>query len=387
MRQMIQQCAFLLMAMVAPLSGQTEAVEGVEKPVLVFESGEGGYPHYRIPALERAKDGSLLAFAEGRFIMDDHGRNDIVLKRSQDGGKTWGELQVIHADKEIVMVNPSPVTLESGRILLFYETFPHGYHARLGRHHKMMPSGFGMNTQKMLVRASDDHGKTWSKAVELQKVSRKGSSIISSGSPANSIQLKRGKHKGRVIVPLFLTQRIDDKNRTWQNAVLYSDDEGRSWKLSQSVPVTKTEPGNECLVSETDEGYVVMNSRSQRSKNRLLSQSRDGGVTWDPFVYSSALQNRPCNCGLLKFAYGDKSRSYFSFNNSTKNRKNGYIAVSKDDGKTWPIKKQIIPGYFGYSQLVKCDDSTLGLIYEPFESPRQKWDLYFVRVNTDWLER
>lgn len=370
----------------ASSSAEIKVADGLESPSLVFKSGEGGYPHFRIPTLERSSKGTILAFAEGRFIKDDHGRNDIVLKRSTDGGRSWGELQIIHADKELVMVNPSPVTLNSGRILLFYETFPHGYHARVGKHHKMMDTGFGVHTQKFLVRASDDDGKSWSKAIELQKTSRGGKNIISSGSPANAIQLKQGAFKGRILVPLFLTERLNAKKRTWNNAVLYSDDDGRSWKVSHYVPVGKTEPSNECLIAETDEGHVIINGRAGRNTKRAVSRSRDGGVTWDTYAYTTELTNRPCNCGLLKFSYGESKRMYFSFNNSHKRRANGFVAVSQDDGLSWPMRKQVVPGLFGYSQMVKCDDATLGMIYEPFESPKEVWDIYFVRIPTQWLE-
>lgn len=155
----------------------TASAQGLADPVPVFQAGESEIPYFRIPTIERSKKGTLLAFAEARYLDDDHGRNDIVLKRSEDGGKTWGELQMIHSDKELVMVNPSPVTLSSGRILLMYETFPHGFHARKGKHkhvsYEMMNDGFGKNTQELLMRASDDDGKTWSKPVELQKITRK----------------------------------------------------------------------------------------------------------------------------------------------------------------------------------------------------------------------
>ena len=55
--------------------------------------------------------------------------------------------------------------------------------------------------------------------------------------------------------------------------------------------------------------------------------------------------------------------------------------MSPDDGKTWPTKRSIIPGFFGYSQLVKIDAENLGVIYEPFESPRQKWSIYFLPIS------
>ena len=57
----------------------------------VFKAGEDGYHTYRIPAIVRAKNGDLLAFAEGRKNgTDDHGDIDIVLKRSSDNGRTLG---------------------------------------------------------------------------------------------------------------------------------------------------------------------------------------------------------------------------------------------------------------------------------------------------------
>lgn len=60
------------------------------KSVEVFISGEDGYHTYRIPAIIRAEDGSLLAFAEGRRGgQGDSGDIDLVLKRSTDGGVTW----------------------------------------------------------------------------------------------------------------------------------------------------------------------------------------------------------------------------------------------------------------------------------------------------------
>lgn len=60
-----------------------------------FTGGEEGYNCYRIPAITRLPDGSLLVFAEGRkFTCADHDWNDIVMKRSRDNGRTWSKLSV-----------------------------------------------------------------------------------------------------------------------------------------------------------------------------------------------------------------------------------------------------------------------------------------------------
>ncbi|QDT09870.1 hypothetical protein [Stieleria marina] len=43
-----------------------EAVSPVESRQTLFESGEGGYKTYRIPAIVKSTRDTLLAFAEGR---------------------------------------------------------------------------------------------------------------------------------------------------------------------------------------------------------------------------------------------------------------------------------------------------------------------------------
>lgn len=53
----------------------------------LFVSGTDGYHTYRIPALVRSNDGTILAFCEGRkFGGGDAGHIDLLLKRSFDGG-------------------------------------------------------------------------------------------------------------------------------------------------------------------------------------------------------------------------------------------------------------------------------------------------------------
>ncbi|MEV0081330.1 sialidase family protein [Saccharopolyspora sp. NPDC050642] len=62
-----------------------------------YKKGEGGYHCFRIPAVVRTKDRStLLAFAEGRRKdCADTGDIDVVLKRSTDDGKTWGDIELV----------------------------------------------------------------------------------------------------------------------------------------------------------------------------------------------------------------------------------------------------------------------------------------------------
>lgn len=77
----------------------------------VFLSGEE-YSVFRIPAIVRANDGTLLAFCEGRACISDGGNIDIVLKRSTDNGATWGPLILVQEEggsASITIGNPAPV--------------------------------------------------------------------------------------------------------------------------------------------------------------------------------------------------------------------------------------------------------------------------------------
>src|SRR5690606_26844903 len=73
----------------------------------VFHAGREGYHTYRIPSLVTTRSGSLLAFAEGRASRHDHASNDLVLKKSTDGGMTWSAVRTLVEDGDHCMSNPT----------------------------------------------------------------------------------------------------------------------------------------------------------------------------------------------------------------------------------------------------------------------------------------
>lgn len=73
-----------------------------------FRAGQEGYASFRIPAVVATRTGDLLAFCEGRVgSRDDFGNIDVVLKRSTDGGRTWGPLQVAARNGDALAGNPA----------------------------------------------------------------------------------------------------------------------------------------------------------------------------------------------------------------------------------------------------------------------------------------
>lgn len=92
--------AAILVLGVATFSRNSAADEFFAAPVTLFgpdvdrASGLPDYVHYRIPAVVRAMDGTLVAVAEGRMAdgPDDSGNIDVVYRRSTDNGVTWSDI-------------------------------------------------------------------------------------------------------------------------------------------------------------------------------------------------------------------------------------------------------------------------------------------------------
>ncbi|MFD6367041.1 exo-alpha-sialidase, partial [Streptomyces roseolus] len=213
----------------------------------------------RIPALVTSTDGVLLAFAEGRTRMSttgchDVGDTDIVLRRSFDGGAHWEDPQVVvGADDALAHGNPAPVVdAATGRITLLYAGSDWN---RDGA----KPSRDGFARTVRAVHSSDG-GATWTPGVALPQAKLPDWSWVSTG-PGHGIQLVRGPHRGRLIVPGDHTTR---GRRTPGAQLYYSDDGGLTWTLgaTTSGPHTPTASPAELTVAETTDGAVYVNARN-----------------------------------------------------------------------------------------------------------------------------
>ncbi len=381
----ISNNAFVLIAAIPAISLLLPtflAVAEESKPmVTVYSDGDAGYPRFRIPVLVALDNGTLLAFAEGRRPRfagqhDDHAENDIVLRRSTDSGETWTAVQVVATMGGDSLNDPCVVVLpDSGRILLMYQRFPQGYHARRMAHADMATLGYDgrRNTQTFLTH-SDDEGVSWSTPREITR-SVRSADAISVGSPGVGIVLQRGRHAGRVLLPLYEVIPLEDapgEERYWRNRVAISDDEGVTWRLGERVPIDGLEGyGNECQIVEKANGDIRMNARLQTDANRLArSISRDGGETWSLMEEEPGLVTTPCMASLIAYPVNEDAVWLLaSLPNSTEGRENGALFVSRDNGATWSFGKTIYPDGFAYSSLAVLPDGRVGCLFErgPYE--------------------
>jgi sialidase-1 len=338
----------------------------------VFQAGVEGYHTYRIPALVTTKSGTLLAICEGRKTgRGDHGDLDLVQKRSTDGGKTWGPLELVHEEggqAKVTIGNPCPVVDQDTGII-------------------WMP--FNRDNDRVFVLSSSDDGRSWSKPREITSDAKKGDWTWYATGPGNGIQLTRGKYKGRLVIPC--DHRVGGNpldKEGWDQAgrshVIYSDDHGQTWKLGGATDFGM----NECAAAELTDGTLMLNSRSYRGKAcRGVSLSKDGGATWEPTYDDPTLVESVCQASLIRYSWPDEARfpnGLLVFSNPAVPRGRNHLTVrlSEDDGKTWPHSRLICEGSSAYSSLAVLPGGEIGLLYERDDYKR----IVLARLTPEWVK-
>ncbi|MDG2133395.1 MAG: sialidase family protein [Phycisphaerales bacterium] len=362
----------LVTALFLPLILLAEPPEGASAPepttvsgvpaVVVFEAGTDSYSHIRIPSLVTLADGTLLAFAEGR-AGGDHAKNDIILKRSTDGGDTWGPLQVLDDQGGDSLNDPMAVEIRrgpnTGRVLLFYMSFPEGCHTNC------VEPGYGPRSSRNWVIQSDDRGRTWSTPRDVTEIVRRPTSSFA-GSPGIGIQLERGDHAGRLVIPY----REGPLSRV-RIYMLYSDDGGSTWRRGELVDDgTDGGGGVEVAVAALADGTLVLNARGHNGapKSRKIARSTDGGVTWTPLSNDPAIPSPHCMASIIPFAVdseaGPRTGLLYAGPWSPTRRALGSISVSDASGEDWSGPVEVVPGGFAYSQLSMTGPGEVGLLFE-----------------------
>ncbi len=321
-----------------------------------FTSGKEGYACYRCPTVAVSTQGTVLAFCEGRVNSHkDEDDMDVVLKRSTDGGRTWGPLQVLANDGRNPCKCQCPVVLPSGRILLVWLW------------NKWVPSKSERATREVYVMCSDDDGVTWSKPRNITASVYQPDWRWYGTGPCHAIVKRSEPHKGRIIVPA----RHNTKRDHMVSHVIYSDDNGETWRIGGSVPRPQT---SECTVVELSDGALMLNSRNQNDDehHRVVSLSKDGGATFtETWLEKALVEPRGCQASLLFHSLNPVTgRGNILFSNPANAavRSDGTLKLSEDDGRTWAkafrYAKKPAPNFTGYSDIAVMPCGGVGVLYE-----------------------
>lgn len=348
----------------------------------VFESGYSGQPNadgiasYRIPALLKTDKGTLIAAAdERRLHASDWGDIGMVVRRSEDGGKTWGDR--IHIANLRDNPNPdradqaSPVTIDqvlvqdpkTKRIFSIYDMFPEGRGI------------FGMSEQKETMYQTID-GKTY------QVLYREGEQGLYTIREYGHVYAPDGTKTDYRVVVDPVKPKYEDKGDIYQGENLlgnvyftsnktspfrvakdnylwlsYSDDDGKTWSAPRDItPMVKADwmkflgvgPGTgtvlrtgphagRIIVPTYSTNFVSHLSGSQSSR---VIYSDDHGETWH--MGEAVNDNLPIEDGTLHSSTMD---DYWYQNTEAS-------AVQLDNGQV----KLFMRGLFGQLQVATSYD-------------------------------
>ncbi|MGW7818224.1 sialidase family protein [Streptomyces puniciscabiei] len=333
-----------------------------------YVSGQGGYATYRIPAVVKTRHGTVLAFAEGRrHGPADTGDIDVVLRRSTDGGCTWGPLTVVAAGHGDTRGNPAPVVAPRGGAVVLVTCGNSGKAAE-----EQIRRGAG--DRRVFVQRSQDDGRHFTRPVDITaQVKPPGWRWYATG-PGHAVALTRGPHTGRLVVPANHSvappaHSSGPASRYDGGHALYSDDGGRTWHLGF---VTEPRAGetnvNETTAAPLPDGRLYFNARDQYGSapgNRLDTYSSDGGTTLDrPYAVQPTLNAVPVVQGSLLQLHGPKAPLLFSAPSVPTARRALAIWSSRDSGRTFTRLLTLSDRPAAYSDMVQLGPGTVGVLYE-----------------------
>ncbi|WP_336109991.1 sialidase family protein [Streptomyces sp. PTD9-10] len=380
--------AAALLVLPHPAHAQPAAVPPEFEQQILFKAAQDpGYACFRIPAIVRTADGTLLAFAEGRVLnCGDAADIDLVVKRSTDGGRTWGPLQVVNEGAGDTHGNPAPIVdRDTGRIWLA-ETYNTG--------RKDSASCSVPCDRSPHLQYSDDDGKTWSEPRDLSPeiLPADWNSWYATG-PVHGIQLTHGRYAGRLV--FGVNTETWDGSRVSANhaALIVSDDHGGHWRIgaTDTWPIaadgTFRQKPSELTLAERTDGSVLVSGREQDGTDlghRTQAVSRDGGGSFAapfrdlPDLYTPQVQGSMLRVGdrILLACPADPDR-----------RRTMTVRSSYDGGRTWDSVDRgtvVTTDWSGYSDLVRVDHDTVGLLYEGGAVDARD-EIRFARFSEDWL--
>lgn len=345
-------------------------------PIVVFRNASEGYHTFRIPALAALPSGTLVALAEGRARLgfvppggdttDCYGvgasaadwrctNKDVVVKRSLDGGVSWGAARAIaEANETHFYTNPQALVFHSRLFIEFMR-------CRVPR-----PAGGNafLNCTAVLA-ASDDDGASFT-----------GFRDVAPEQPS------AGGFGGVVTASGRLVFSAPGAGAT---GALLSDDGGQTWRWGRPPA-----HAGENEVAEAAPGGDLLMTVRRKNNTRALFRSADGGESWDAgavmavtdpdceasmiAVRSSAapflLFANPHTSGLLPYALG---------------RQNVTVQRSTDGGASWTPILLVVEGPSAYTSLAQLTPAgagagSCGVLYE--ESQDLPVDFRSIRLLT-----
>ena len=251
---------------------------------------------------------------------------------------------------------------------------------------------------------SDDDGKTWSAPQDITPMVKADWMKFLGVGPGVGITLQNGPHKGRIVVPVYTTNRTNHLNGSQSSRIIYSDDHGKTWHMGGGVNDNRTLYDGTVVDSSNMNNYYAQNTESsvvQLNNGQLklfmrgltgdlqVATSNDGGITWDNYVARYDVPDVYVQMAATHTVQDGKEYILLA-NANGPGRKNGYIRVARveEDGElTWLHHHLIQEGEYAYNSLQQIGPKEFGLLYEHHEAGGNPYTLSFKKFNWDFLTK
>ena len=254
--------------------------------------------------------------------------------------------------------------------------------------------------------SSKDDGVTWSKPKLISgQFKKEWMSFLGTG-PGRGYEIKNGSKAGRLIFPVY-SLNINQKQST---AVIYSDDHGKTWKISESVNDNRVVNGvtiqgetftgkageemTEAQVVEMPNGELKMFMRNPGGGRPAVATSKDGGETWEDIIeYETDLKEPYCQLSVINYnglIDGKPAIIFSNPNSSSRSEGTVQIGLINNIGTAenpvwdfeWKYKKLVKSGFYAYSCLTQLNNGNIGLFYEGTGSQ----EMSYTQMNVNYLK-
>lgn len=281
-----------------------------------FATSEEYSRYYRIPAITRASDGTLVALSDARkmHIHDVTNSIDVVSRRSSDNGKTWSDYVVIFQGSQ----NGTNCYNWAGYGDAAVASFSNGTVVATAIH-GFGPAGTRNDPATDVVwKVSRDNGKSWSSEYTMDQSLFGG--LRGNISPGNICVANEGYLKGKALVGLRTSTSPNYQSRfsaSYQRiyCLTYDPDENK-WtqvriKIGNSTKDYLENTSNyldEVQFVQVAKNQYILSARSNASGNRLfyrLTFTSATQATATMISQSGMNLANPCNGDLIKYAAKD----------------------------------------------------------------------------------
>lgn len=278
-----------------------------------FATSEEYSRYYRIPAITRASDGTLVALSDARkmHIHDVTNSIDVVSRRSSDNGKTWSDYVVIFQGSQ------------SGEDCYDWKGYGDAAVASFANGTVIATAihGFGLAgtsndpATDVVWKVSRDNGKSWSSEFVMKKDLYDG--FRGNISPGNICVGKNGHLDGKALVGLRTSTSPNHNSGSPAShqriyCLTYNPDENKWTRIRiKSGYSTKDYLENtsnyldEVQFVQVAENQYILSARSNAKGNRLfyrLTFTSATQATATMISQSGMNLANPCNGDLIKYA-------------------------------------------------------------------------------------